>query len=101
MRLKVSAGRICSNDEPLPRWLRIGTVVSMQKAAWIVVAATLAVNGLARAAEPTQFESIYAPPEVSPEDKGTNEGGVNLDVRANWLTYYVWRGIDRSESGGS
>ena len=51
-------------------------------------------------AAPEQFESIYAPPEVSGEENGTNQGGVNIDVRANWLTDYVWRGIDRSESGG-
>jgi hypothetical protein len=86
----------------------------MHKLAWASIAMGLAVGFAipARAAEPEfqplhldaqpqQFESVYAPPEVSPEEKGTNEGGVNLDLRANWMTDYVWRGIDRSESAGS
>ena len=51
--------------------------------------------------EGDHFESVYAPPEVAGEDQGINEGGVSVEVRANLLSDYVWRGIDRSESGGS
>lgn len=50
---------------------------------------------------PDQYESIYAPPEVTPVEQGANEGGVNVDFRFNYLTDYIWRGIDRSESGGA
>lgn len=44
-------------------------------------------------------ESIYAIPEVPRESDGVNLGGVNLDLTINYLTDYVFRGIDRSEAG--
>ena len=48
-----------------------------------------------------QVESIYAPPEAPQVEQGTNEGGVKLDLNVGYWTDYVFRGIDRSESGGS
>jgi hypothetical protein len=46
-------------------------------------------------------ESVYAPPEPPREDQGVNEGGVNVFITATYLTDYVYRGIDRSESSGA
>ncbi len=46
-------------------------------------------------------ESVYAPPEPPQADQGINEGGVNVDLYALYMTDYMWRGIDRSESGGA
>jgi hypothetical protein len=51
--------------------------------------------------QPDTIQSIYAPPEVVGEEQGTNEGGVSVDFRFSYLTDYLFRGIDRSESGGS
>ena len=47
-----------------------------------------------------EVESVYAPPAPTRENEGTNEGGVNFLIDFRFLTDYVWRGIDRSESGG-
>jgi hypothetical protein len=46
-------------------------------------------------------ESVYAPPEPPREIEGINEGGVNFSLDAAFMSDYIWRGIDRSESGGS
>lgn len=46
-------------------------------------------------------ESVYAPPEPAREDQGVNEGGVSFKLDISYMTDYVFRGIDRSESGGS
>jgi hypothetical protein len=45
-------------------------------------------------------ESIYAPPAPAREIDKTNEGGVNFTLDVNYLTDYVFRGIDRSEVAG-
>ncbi len=50
---------------------------------------------------PRDVESVYAPPEPPRENEGVNEGGVNFNLDITALTDYVWRGIDRSEAGGS
>jgi hypothetical protein len=50
---------------------------------------------------PRDVESVYAPPEPPRENEGVNEGGVNFNLDITALTDYVWRGIDRSESGGA
>jgi hypothetical protein len=50
---------------------------------------------------PEQTESIYAPPEASLEEQGRNEGPVKFDLNVSYFSDYVFRGIDRSESGGS
>ncbi|MEO6435682.1 MAG: hypothetical protein ABIP55_07955 [Tepidisphaeraceae bacterium] len=58
----------------------------------------------ARAAQPlsllqdSAYESIYAPPAVTTEDQGTNQGGVNIDLVLSYFSDYVFRGIDRSET---
>lgn len=46
-----------------------------------------------------QPESIYPDPEPPKPNTGVNEGGVNLRLTVNYLTDYVYRGIDRSEVG--
>ena len=45
-------------------------------------------------------ESIYAPPAPPREIDKTNEGGVRVGLKFDYLTDYVFRGIDRSEVGG-
>jgi hypothetical protein len=44
-------------------------------------------------------ESIYAPPAPPREIDKTNEGGVRFALNFDYLTDYVFRGIDRSEVG--
>src|SRR4051794_32409283 len=46
-------------------------------------------------------QSVYAPPVPPSEEEGTNQGAVNLDLTVRYMTDYVYRGIDRSEVGGS
>ena len=43
------------------------------------------------------YESIYEPPGPPREDQGTNDGGVNFNLRVSYLTDYVYRGIDQGE----
>ena len=42
-------------------------------------------------------ESVYAPPSAPREDQGTNQGGVNLDLKITYLTDYIYRGVDHSK----
>jgi hypothetical protein len=44
-------------------------------------------------------ETIYAPLAPPPPNSGVNNGGVNLQLTANYLTDYVYRGVDLSEPG--
>jgi hypothetical protein len=46
-------------------------------------------------------ESIYAPPEPVKEQEGVNAGGVNFRLTVNYMTDYVYRGVDHSEVGGA
>jgi hypothetical protein len=46
-------------------------------------------------------ESIYPPLMPAQQDELVNRGGVNLSLTVNYLTDYVYRGIDRSEVGGA
>lgn len=55
-------------------------------------------NALTLADQPP--ESIYAPPTPPRVEEGINEGGLHLDLGARWMTDYVYRGIDFSETGG-
>ena len=67
----------------------------------IVVLASVC-GALAQEPQPRlpEVESVYAPPEPPRENEGANEGGVKLNFNAGLLTDYIFRGIDRSESGG-
>jgi hypothetical protein len=75
----------------------------MGKCWWFLGAMLLAAAG-ARAQEPAptiaqrEVQSVYAPPAPPRENQGINEGGVNFNFDALYMTDYVWRGIDRSES---
>lgn len=46
-----------------------------------------------------QPESIYAPVEAPQPNQGVNEGGVHLTLSVNYMTDYVYRGIDHGEIG--
>jgi len=70
-------------------------------------AAALAVAALAplsrgqelapiRLALDPQPPSVYALPDPAAEDQGANTGGLNLNIRINYLTDYMYRGVDRS-----
>ena len=65
------------------------------------IASPISFQPLRLDVQPEEFQSVYAPPEILGEEKGTNMGGVNIDLRAGYFSDYIWRGIDRSESGGA
>jgi hypothetical protein len=44
-------------------------------------------------------ETIYAPLAPPKPNSGVNQGGVNFNLSVNYLTDYVYRGIDRTEPG--
>ena len=39
-------------------------------------------------------ESVYAPPAPMTEEEGSNTGGVHVDVTVNYMTDYMYRGIE-------
>ena len=47
---------------------------------------------------PVSDDSVYALPVPATEDQGTNQGGVNVNMRISYFTDYFYRGIDRAEA---
>jgi hypothetical protein len=43
-----------------------------------------------------QDTSVYALPTPATADEGGNTGGVNIDMRVNYLSDYLYRGVDRT-----
>jgi hypothetical protein len=43
-----------------------------------------------------QDTSVYALPTPATTDEGANTGGVNVDMRVNYLSDYLYRGVDRT-----
>src|SRR4051812_6921132 len=43
-----------------------------------------------------QDTSVYALPTPSTADEGGNTGGVNIDMKVNYLIDYLYRGVDRT-----
>ena len=39
---------------------------------------------------------VYALPTPATTDEGANTGGVNIDMRVNYLSDYLYRGVDRT-----
>jgi len=81
-------------------WTRCGVVSAIG-----LVACLCAWCAPARGQETAPFklaldepESVYAPPSAMNEEEGVNAGGVNVDLRVNYLTDYVWRGIERFDA---
>ena len=62
-----------------------------------VAGALLTVCRIAPAQPRDPYESIYLPPGPPREAEGTNQGGVNFDLKVSYLTDYVFRGIDQGE----
>src|ERR1043166_4496256 len=50
--------------------------------------------------EPEQ-ESVYAPPAPALAEEGFNEGAVHVDVRVDYTTAYVFRGIELLKPPGA
>lgn len=76
----------------------------MSLRAWTLILPTVALSiaaGQSRAQDDFAYESIYAPPAVTAADEGVNEGGVNVDLKVTYFSDYVFRGIDRSETGAT
>ncbi len=46
-------------------------------------------------------ESVYAPPTPPTLEEQTNQGAINLNFKINYMTDYIFRGIDRSAIGGN
>jgi len=44
-----------------------------------------------------QDTSVYALPTPSTTDEGANTGGVNIDMKVNYLSDYLYRGVDRTQ----
>ena len=84
--------------------------MNMKTGRWIqifVLTATLGAAAFARGETPylklsllPEDESVYAPPTVKSEDQGTNQGGVNLDLKFTYLSNYIYRGVDHSKFPG-
>ena len=76
----------------------------MNKLAWLTTLAMvilMTAADSARAQDDAEFQSIYAPPSVTAALQGVNEGGVNVDLKFTYFTDYVFRGIDRTETGAA
>jgi hypothetical protein len=77
---------------------------------WLIAAGLLALSASAAGAsaqtQPLSLlidpepESVYAPPAPSRPEEGINEGGAHLDLRVNYMTDYVFRGIEIVEPPG-
>lgn len=63
--------------------------------------AVFAIGPTTRPVYLQEVESIYAPPTPKQPSEFINEGGVNFDLGVNYMTDYVYRGVDRSEVGGA
>jgi len=78
----------------------------MSHRAWPGAAATLVLAACAYAEDPTPFklsadppdQSVYALPTPASPHEGVNAGGVNLDIKLNYFTDYVYRGVNRGEA---
>lgn len=73
----------------------------MKLVAVVLACASIAVLSSSAHAQPVP-ESVYPPPEPSfTDDPREAQTGFHFDLEARYLTDYVWRGIDRSETGGT
>src|SRR6266699_684485 len=43
-----------------------------------------------------QDTRVYALPTPATTDEGANTGGVNIDMKVNYLSDYLYRGVDRT-----
>lgn len=92
---------VCRRKRDRTGWFKLFSAVA---AALLGVSATLS----ARAADiqPLKLsfapddESVYAPPQPAREEQGSNQGGVNLDLSFNYMSDYVYRGINHSDFPG-
>lgn len=54
--------------------------------------------GMTGAVAWAQNETVYAPPAPAAPDQGTNQGGVNFELDAIYVSNYVYRGVDYSKA---
>jgi hypothetical protein len=75
----------------------------MQRGHWAIGCILITLAGLGAAARAQeQTESVYAPPSPPEANQGTNQGAMHLDVKVNYMTDYIYRGIEPipSTTGG-
>ncbi|HWB52729.1 MAG TPA: hypothetical protein VG722_00985 [Tepidisphaeraceae bacterium] len=66
----------------------------MNRGLWAIGWALLTIAGLSASAHGQQnVESVYAPPAPPQPDQGVNEGAMHMDVKVNYMTDYIYRGI--------
>lgn len=72
----------------------------------VFLLAAMATGARAQQIQPLQLclqpddQSVYRRPLPPAENELYNQGGANLDFNVQYMTDYVFRGIDRSEVGG-
>lgn len=59
----------------------------------IVSVLTVAIFALGVRAQ-EQTESVYAPPAPPSPEEGTNQGALHIDTKVNYMTDYIYRGIE-------
>lgn len=56
------------------------------------------LSGLVASVALAENETVYAPPAPASPNSGTNQGGVNFELNALYLTNYVYRGVDYNKA---
>jgi hypothetical protein len=69
---------------------------------WSLAAAGITCSAFAQAPfklslAPQEPQSVYALPAPTAEDAGVNAGGVNLNMKLNYISDYVYRGVDQAD----
>jgi hypothetical protein len=59
------------------------------------------IKPLTLSLQPSEPESVYAPPAPARADEGINEGAVHFDLAVGYFTDYVYRGIEIFEPPGA
>lgn len=67
----------------------------------VLAACGFASIGGYAAAQDQNTQSVYAPPAPPKPDQGINQGALNLDIKVNYMTDYIYRGIEPIPTNGS
>jgi hypothetical protein len=80
-------------------WMKLFTAAAVLFSVTAALSARAEIEPLKLSFAPDD-ESVYAPPQPPREDQGTNQGGVNVDLSFNYMSDYVYRGINHSDFPG-